>query len=72
MKETKLDIGQITQFGSAKIAGLSCNKKSATTLRIDVEVPAEDIRSVIDALGLELTDDLKAALNPIADLVTNK
>jgi hypothetical protein len=52
------DLKQISKLGTAKIGGLTCNKKSPMTLRIDLEVTRENLPSVLEALNLSPTDEL--------------
>ena len=59
-------IQRVARLGSAKIAGLVCNKNSPTTLRIELEVPHDQLESVIAALNLEGTDRLNTALEGIS------
>jgi len=53
---------KIKKLGTAKIAGLVCNKKAPMTLRIDIEIPKESMQDVLDALGLEATPELVDSL----------
>ena len=61
-----LEKGYLKQFGTAKIGGLSCNKRAPATLRIDLEVDQDRLQDVIEVLGLEMTDELRASLTAVA------
>jgi hypothetical protein len=58
-------INQAAKLGSAKVAGLVCNKNSPTTLRIELEVPHDQLESVLAALNIEGTDRLTTALEGV-------
>lgn len=55
-------LATLKSLGTAKIAGLVCNKKAAMTLRLDVEVAKENMQGALDALGLEPTAELLESL----------
>ncbi len=57
--------GPLHRFGTAKIGGVTCNKKAATILRIDLEIPPEKIKDVLQELNLEATDEFRAALDDL-------
>ncbi len=61
----KEELKGLKRLGNAKIAGLVCNKKAPMTLRIEVDVPHDQIEDVLGALDLEATDELKASLEAI-------
>lgn len=64
LKEVNLkeELKGLKRLGNAKIAGLVCNKKAPMTLRIEVDVPHDQIEDILGALDLEATDELKASL----------
>lgn len=55
-------LAALRELGTAKIAGLVCNKKAAMTLRIDIEIPKERMQGALDTLGLEATPELLESL----------
>ncbi len=62
MQNLKEELKGIKKLGNAKIAGLTCNKNSPATIRIDLEVEQDKISDVLAALDLEATDKLRASL----------
>lgn len=52
----------LSRFGTAKIAGFTCNKRSPVTIRIDLEVRHENVGNALSALGLEATEELVTTL----------
>ena len=62
MPEEKDALKKIAKLGTAKIAGLVCNKRSPMVLRIDLELPADNVVSAIEELGLEPTDEILKSL----------
>jgi len=65
MEELKSGMAKISKLGQAKIAGLTCNKRAGILLRLDIEVPPERLKEVVDALQLETTPELVASLQHI-------
>jgi len=59
----------LSRLGTAKIAGLTCNKNAPMTVRLDVQIPVENLQEAITVLGLEATDllmnELTAALTAL-------
>ncbi|NDY43267.1 hypothetical protein G3N55_10490 [Dissulfurirhabdus thermomarina] len=64
-KNLKDELKVLKRLGTAKVAGLVCNKKAPVTLRIEVEVPQDQVADVVAALDLEPTDRLRSALEAI-------
>lgn len=67
MTDMEKTLQNIKRMGTAKIAGLTCNKHAEEIiLRIDLQVPVAQAESALEALGLEptkqLLDSLETAL----------
>lgn len=58
----KAELQGLKKLGNAKIAGLVCNKKAPMTLRVEFEVPQDQIEDILEALDLEATDQLRDSL----------
>jgi hypothetical protein len=67
MKDVNLkeELKGLKKLGNAKIGGLVCNKTAPMILRIEVDVPHDQIENVLEALDLEATEELKASLEAI-------
>ena len=64
----KLEI-LLNRLGTAKLAGLTCNKRAPLVARLDVEIPVEHLQETIEALGLEPTDALLQELTAALDVL---
>lgn len=62
LEKLKAELQGLKKLGNAKIAGLVCNKKAPMTLRVEFEVPHDQIEDILDALDLEATDQLRDSL----------
>jgi hypothetical protein len=56
----------LKKFGTAKIAGMTCNKNAPAVLRIDLHVAQDQLQSILKELNLEYTPELAASLNALA------
>lgn len=63
LEKLKSELQGLKKLGNAKIAGLVCNKKAPMTIRVEFEVPYDQVEDIVDALDLEATDQLRESLD---------
>ena len=62
MDESTKVLTNLSKLGNAKIAGLVCNKNSPMLLRVDVQIPVEQLENALDVVQMDASDELISSL----------